>query len=946
MNAYSTSPALADSLETLSQDWQNTAMAQTKGLAPTPDLDGIRERLNGLADAAEAAERTAEGQALRRIALLSEVWECLRSEPGQEESAADLASFCSRAITLLAGDQTEQGGDLPGTALSVLEQSYERWSDYLALVDPTSHAAELAGESAACDEQWLPEETEPPAIDARTLLRLIGGSEEVIPPSRELDLQIPSLPKQLDLDHDMRDAFLVDATELFERIESLVVGLAQDGDHRGAIAELARCFHTLKGAAGSVGLSELAALIHSLEERLEQASGRVSDGLNDLLHQVVGYLDDVIGLLRRCPGAPGPAAVEISTALGGTVPDPVSVEVAPEPQGPAAEGPIRVPTARFDELTNLAGELIVQGRFWLSQAESIRTFAATVRASKNRLLGSMERLHEAGLGREHRRFRTPADPRSDLPGQLCRLAEQADDMTVMAERRRPRQPSWPTAATRWSGSRTSFGIPSNRCGSSRSEACFTAWRAWCMMQHGSKAGRSKSSCSARRRAWTGQSRTRHSSRCSMWCATRWGTALNLPTTARGLRKPAMGKVTLEARREANAVVIAVEDDGRGLDKEAIAKKARRLGWLAPDVTPSAEQLHAFIFQAGFSTRAEANAISGRGVGMDVVAREVSKLRGTIDLTSQAGRGTRVTLRLPSQLALEPALIVRVAGQGFAVPASQIESVQPFEPPVPSSGSPSAEPAPAAVSPAGAGRTVLFRDQAIPVVFASETLLFGRSDSPAWPKLVVVRTGSRNIGWVVDSIEGNEDLLIKPLGALLAGHPLVAGTSLSVNGELISVINPTGLERWLKLSEISETVPALSSPPTEPCRLSRRERPAVLVADDSISVRRGMARQLAQLGMDVHEVSDGMEALSRLRGASYALVVTDLEMPRLDGFALLTEMKHSALLAAIPVVVASSLTDAETRRRVLELGAQALLSKPVDPRKLARTVEEVLSGVRQ
>ena len=116
------------------------------------------------------------------------------------------------------------------------------------------------------------------------------------------------MPTRIDLDDEMREAFLADATELFERIENLVLGLDVTAT-RGAIDELARCFHTLKGAAGSVGLSELAALVHALEERLEQESGRVSHGLNDLLHQVVGYLDELIGLLRRGPGATNPESV-------------------------------------------------------------------------------------------------------------------------------------------------------------------------------------------------------------------------------------------------------------------------------------------------------------------------------------------------------------------------------------------------------------------------------------------------------------------------------------------------------------------------------------------------------------------------------------------------------------------------------------------------------------
>ena len=120
--------------------------------------------------------------------------------------------------------------------------------------------------------------------------------------------------------------------------------------------------------------------------------------------------------------------------------------------------------------------------------------------------------------------------------------------------------------------------------------------------------------------------------------------------------------------------------------------------------------------------------------------------------------------------------------------------------------------------------------------------------------------------------------------------------------------------------------------------------AVLVVDDSISVRRGVARQLRSLGLEVHEVSDGLEALGRLRDSRYGLVLTDLEMPKLDGFALLAEIKRSASLSTIPVVVASTRCDPETRRRLLELGAEALLSKPVDPGSWRGSSSHFLPGV--
>ncbi len=213
----------------------------------------------------------------------------------------------------------------------------------------------------------------------------------------------------------------------------------------------------------------------------------------------------------------------------------------------------------------------------------------------------------------------------------------------------------------------------------------------------------------------------------------------------------------------------------------------------------------------------------------------------------------------------------------------------------------------------------YRDQVICVVFAREMLGIGHFSLATWPKLVLVRAGDRLIGLVVDTIEGAEDLVIKPLGALLAGHPLVSGTSLSINGEVISVLHPSGLERWLNRQMASDTSSGESRVPG-PSGVTAEEPMAVLVVDDSISVRRGVARQLRGLGVEVHEVSDGLEALGRLRDARYGLVVTDLEMPKLDGFALLAEMKRIPSLSTIPVIVASTRCDPETRRHVLELGA--------------------------
>ena len=409
--------------------------------------------------------------------------------------------------------------------------------------------------------------------------------------------------------------------------------------------------------------------------------------MNDSLHQVVGYLDALIRLLRKnsratngsAPQVGGPGEVEVMSRQA-----PENGE--PQP-GTVVEGPLRVSAARFDELTDLAGELVVQGRFWLSQAESIRTFASTVKASRNRLLTSMERLHESGLAREGRKIRTPVDLQADLPGQLCRLAEQADDLTVLVGSAQAAAGSMADRGDTlvrlsrqlWDSFQSLRIVPIrglfHRLARAIHDAGRIEERQVEVVMIGEETGVDRG---IQDRAFEP---LLHVVRNAI------GHGIEPPADRALAGKPATGKVTLEARREGNTVVIAVEDDGKGLDAVAIAEKARRLGWLAENESCTNEQLYTFIFQPGFSTKSHANAISGRGVGMDVVAREVSKLRGTIDVNSRPGRGARVTLRVPSQLSLESSLIVRVAGQGLAVPASQIECVQTYEPWVAGAGSP-------------------------------------------------------------------------------------------------------------------------------------------------------------------------------------------------------------------------------------------------------------------
>src|SRR5579883_384134 len=661
--ASSPSPSLADRLEALADDWQNLVPAGATRPFPTSELDAFRDGLNALAEEAEAGDSGSWARAVRRLALLSEVWECLTSEPGRGSDAAEVSEFCLGAMRQLAFQQ--QAGT-PGTddrvSEEILRETDLRWSDYLSPVDPTSADPSLRDEPVSFEEDATAQD-DSPALDPRILLKLLSGAgnggrqsgpgqtartvpdswasetpAEPIPPpplapayqggekgaayqegekgaarslnspppgeaarplafppldkggaggvlthtrtvsenrspGTALGLEIPPLPARIDLDEEMREAFLADASDLFERIERIVLGLPSQDDARQAIQELGRCFHTLKGAAGSVGLKELAALVHELEERLGQADKTVSQSLNEVLHQVVGYLDELIGLLRR-----GSEAPERTVAASGEVPA--------APRAPGAAGPIRVPASRFDELTDVASELIMQGRFWLSQAGSMKAFAATAQVCRNRLLGSLDRMHDLGLGREGRNRPVRIDPRADVPAQLRRLGEQASDLAVLAESAQAAAAAMVDRGDTlvrlslqlWDSFQSLQVVPIRglfqRLARVSHEAARVEGRQVEVLRVGEETGVDRA---IQEKAFEP---LLHVVRNAV------SHGFESPADRVKLGKSPTGRITLEARREGNTLLIAVEDDGKGLDDAAIAAKARRLGWLAPDETPS------------------------------------------------------------------------------------------------------------------------------------------------------------------------------------------------------------------------------------------------------------------------------------------------------------------------------------------------------------------------
>jgi chemotaxis protein histidine kinase CheA len=906
-------------------------------------------------------------EAFRRLALMVEVGECLARESSAR--ADEVSRFCDEALDRLAN---ETGGiDHAASASRVLNESSERWGEYLRLIDPDYEAPAVPSDASANADDA------PGNIDASALFRMLTGDVGSAPPApkdrpmvldaiirptpkvrdapppvsseprsntserhdvRRKDnavstqvarkFEIPSPPAYLSIDPELRDTFLAEATDLFDRIETLVLSLKRGVLHAEILHELGRCFHTLKGAAGSVGLSAMAAVLHGVEEEFDTEAQEASPDLIEILHRLLHYLEEVFISLRRGGAASAPSIEpeprRDTEAVPCAPPSTLKVSPPPPPALPDAEvqggeGPVRVSAERLDELMDLASELISRRGLWSAQAESIKEFANLASACRKRLSATLDTIRDLHLS-DTREPKSPGLSSRQNPSELLRrVAEQADDLVVLAEAAqgmaKPIADNNGTLArltlNLWESLQATRIIPVKglfqRLARVAHDAARVEGRNVEITTIGEETGVDRA---LQDKAFEPLLHVVRNAVCH---------GIEPPAERLSAGKPAIGRITLEAHRSGNTLTLSVKDDGRGLDYEAILTKGRRLGLLTTDETPTTDRLNALIFQPGFSTREAANAIAGRGVGMDVVSQEVGRLHGTVALSSEPRQGTRLSVCVPARLSLQQAMVLRLDGQAFALPVELIELVQPFEP--------------ENLDWKGPCPRARVRDEWVPFLSARQALGMPPGDSLSCPRLLLIRADGEPLAIVIDSIDGTSELVFKPMGPLLSGHPLISGRSLSVTGEVILALNPSGLARWLREGSVRST-PARGIEDAP-------KKASVLVADDSISVRKVVAKQLRAMGHEVDEVSDGLEALGKLRCGTYGLVISDLEMPRMDGFELLAELHRLEIARSTPVLVASTRSDPETRRRVFDLGARDFLPKPIEAEALVTKVRALL-----
>ncbi|HSC01457.1 MAG TPA: response regulator, partial [Burkholderiaceae bacterium] len=369
-------------------------------------------------------------------------------------------------------------------------------------------------------------------------------------------------------------------------------------------------------------------------------------------------------------------------------------------------------------------------------------------------------------------------------------------------------------------------------------------------------------------------------------------------------------------QEGNEVSVEFRDDGAGLNLARIREKGRAMGLIAAGASPTDAELANLIFTPGFSTADAVTGLAGRGVGMDVVRADVNAMGGRIETATAAGRGTSFRLVLPLTTAVTQVVMLRCGDLRVAVPSTLIEIVK-------RSGQ-------AELDTAYATSAFRIDDRSLPFFWLGALLQAnarGSSSSRSQP-VVIIRSAAQRIALHVDEVLGNQEVVVKNLGPQLVRLPGLAGMTLLPSGEPALIYNPVALATLYGESAWAMTRSAIATPEAPVAQDNAEpQAPLVLVVDDSLTVRRVTQRQLQREGYRVALAKDGLEGLEKLNEERPAVLLSDIEMPRMDGFDLVRNLRADPKLADLPVIMITSRIAQKHKDYAAELGVDHYLGKP-------------------
>ena len=402
-------------------------------------------------------------------------------------------------------------------------------------------------------------------------------------------------------------------------------------------------------------------------------------------------------------------------------------------------------------------------------------------------------------------------------------------------------------------------------------------------------------------------------------------------------KDAVGLITIQLRQEGNDVSVQLRDDGAGLNLARIRAQGVKQGLMTASQARDDEATADLIFLSGFSTAQEVTELAGRGIGLDVVRSDVISLGGRIKTSTVAGKGTEFSMVLPLTTAVTQVVMIRAGSMSVGVPANVVETVRRVSV--------------AELQQAYRSGMLDVGGESVPFFWSGALLQashFSREAQAKTAPVVVFRSAAQRVAMHVDEVLGNREVVVKNLGPQLSGLPGLTGMSMLPSGAVVLIYNPVALSAvygkqaraWSK-DFLDQDLARLAGHPTGNIStvLEAPKTPLILVVDDSITVRRVTQRMLLRDGYRVAMAADGLQALERLQEEIPAVVLSDIEMPRMDGFDLARNIRADARMKGLPIIMITSRIAAKHNEHALELGVNHYLGKPYSEDELLRLIRQ-------
>jgi len=763
---------------------------------------------------------------------------------------------------------------------------------------------------------------------------------------------------------ELLDGFLLEAEEHLQTVVSCLGQMEQNPDDQPLIQEVRRGIHTIKGAAGMVGLPVMSSVAHRMEDLLDRLyegtavrdsqSRELLVSTYDLLAEMVDQRGKETGLEPRIEQllARYDAVLDNSAVEEAAAPPPMETQDAETPSDPEAGAGrfVRVPLERLDELVRLVGELFVQRSFFEQQLTYYSREVGELSLSLQRL-----RRISSTLETEHAVFHSGVAAASGRSGYGLSTGKAEFDALEFDRYTQlhllSRDLSEGVSDIGAAGSQLT-SIAGGFDGFLNTQGRLTSEIQEKLMRLRMVPLSTLTSRLDRTVRVTGQKRGKLATLALEGGRTEFDKTMleqlagplehllrnavdhgvEDPSVRVALGKPEAGEIQLRASYEGTEVVLRLSDDGCGIDPGKIAAAAVRQGFIttAEVSMMSPEQIQELLFVPGFSTAAELSDISGRGVGLDTVKSAVENLKGALHLDSGPGRGTTFTIRLPMSLAITRVLMVRAHQQTYALPLLSVAQAMRV--------------LPSQMERIGQKPILRAEKRVWPLIRLSEVLRLG-TNSVAGEEhvpIVIVRLGQEEFALAVDEILEARQIVVKTLNGFLRKIPAIAGATILGDGSVILLLNPA------ELSGENRAATRVTTPVVWRPAASVRQAYDVLIVDDSLSVRRVVANLIRNAGWNPQQAKDGIEALEVLKGSESKpdVILMDIEMPRMDGFELTARLRSMAEYAHVPIIMLTSRAGDKHRGKAIALGVTEYLVKPYQDEVLLGLIRKRVEEARQ